>query len=190
MNDIQQSPEQIMLDWLEHPNEFGVKPLHVEIIEHQKIRWPFYKDTQDVFLIEYEMPSRYRGIGIAGPITWSFIGDFQFSRFSNDELIKLYAGWYIVFIVKNKEGYQLTNYKVEETKLISGLAKQKYRDMNIFDRVKIGNDIYYSVTLKKADIQYKLAGTARSYRIYRADDKFMSMPPLYAYLGLVFYEQK
>ena len=159
-----------MSKWLSHPSELGRLPLDIKIIAHRTMEWPFFDTPQEVFLLAYTMPNQYKGIGITGPITWSFMGNIPFDKFSYDELYLLYAGWYILFAIINKPGYKKPENLAKEQQLISRLKKQGYSQIEVTNQWHIGNVIYYEAKLSKAGISYKMAGSLQDHSIYRAND--------------------
>ena len=178
-----------MTNWLSHPSEFGKSPLDIQIIDHRTMEWPFFDTPQEVFLLAYTMPNQYKGIGITGPITWSFMGNIPFNQFSYDELYLLYAGWYILFVIINKPDYKKPENRAKEKQLISRLKEQDYSQIEVTNQWYIGNVIYYEANLSKAGISYKMAGSLQDHSIYRADDILMSLPAIYFYLGQTFYKE-
>ena len=188
-DDIQKAITE-MSQWLTHPMEFGQAPASCRVVESFLVEWPFREDQQEVHLVEYTMPDGVTGIGVTGPITWSFL-DIDFSQFTYDELLYLYAGWYICFATINSEDYAPSFSEGEDQQMMFMLATQhSMSNMEITDRVEIGGQTYFEINATGPNGPVKVCGTLDSCSSFEASSKFALLPPLFSYLGFTFYEEE
>jgi len=67
--------ENEMAEWLSHPSEFGVRPMHVHLRRTYRGNVITHGDVE-LHLLQYEMPDGTKGRGfVNGSLTWSFLGD-------------------------------------------------------------------------------------------------------------------
>src|SRR5687768_7385878 len=86
--------EKRMSDWISHPSEFGEPPVEIEEIHRELTEWPLENGKVEIVLHRYRMRDGHVGIGMTGPITWSFLGDGVLDGLSMEEIKRAYAGWY------------------------------------------------------------------------------------------------
>lgn len=82
--------------WLSQPQQMGVPPTHIEVIETRRLLWPSFENPVDVFLVrfEYNFGERsYSNIGIAGPVTHTLAADV--ADMPIDDIFAIYAGWHV-----------------------------------------------------------------------------------------------
>ena len=81
--------------WLSQPQQMGVPPTSLEMIESRRLLWPSFRDPVDVFLVrfEYNFGDRtYSNVGITGPVTFAMSADV--ANLSMDDIVSIYAGWH------------------------------------------------------------------------------------------------
>lgn len=81
--------------WLCQPQNMGVPPTHLQVIDSRHMLWPSYHDPIDCFLVQFEYDMgdvQYCNVGIAGPVTHSFSADV--TDLDLDDLYAIYAGWH------------------------------------------------------------------------------------------------
>ncbi|TWT97521.1 HEAT repeat domain-containing protein [Neorhodopirellula pilleata] len=81
--------------WLSQPQQMGVPPTHVEVIDSRRILWPSYHDPVDVFLVRFEYSfgeRQYSNIAIAGPTTFALSADV--ADLPPEDIYAIYAGWH------------------------------------------------------------------------------------------------
>ncbi len=65
-------------NWLAHPNELGVAPDEVQLIDHRTLRWPPEYAAKPFWLLSYRLNDRTGlepdrvGCGLVGSMTWCF----------------------------------------------------------------------------------------------------------------------
>ena len=81
--------------WLSQPQQMGVPPTDIEVIETRRLLWPSFSNPIDVFLVrfEYNFGERsYSNVGIAGPATHALSVDV--ADMPVDDIFAIYAGWH------------------------------------------------------------------------------------------------
>ncbi|MEM9646569.1 MAG: HEAT repeat domain-containing protein, partial [Planctomycetota bacterium] len=81
--------------WLTQPQQMGVPPTGIEVLETKRWMWPSYNDPIDVHLIRFEYnfgESQYSNVGIAGPVAFALSTDV--ADLPNDDIYAIYAGWH------------------------------------------------------------------------------------------------
>ena len=81
--------------WLSQPQQMGVPPTLVEVIDSKRLLWPSYVDPIDVFLVrfEYNFGDRtYSNVGMTGPVAFAMSTDV--ANLPMDDIYAIYAGWH------------------------------------------------------------------------------------------------
>ena len=81
--------------WLSQPQQMGVPPTHIEVVDSRRLLWPSFENPIDVFLVrfEYNFGDRcFSNIGISGPTTHSLSADV--ADMPIDDIYAIYAGWH------------------------------------------------------------------------------------------------
>ncbi|WP_153555185.1 HEAT repeat domain-containing protein [Roseimaritima sediminicola] len=81
--------------WLSQPQQMGVPPTSVEVVDAQTMLWPSYHDPIACFLVRYAYDMgdvQYSNVGLAGPTVHCFAADL--SDLSVDDTYAIYAGWH------------------------------------------------------------------------------------------------
>jgi hypothetical protein len=190
MSTADESAVRSMSEWLAHPMEFGQQPTSCRVVATYDMEWPWHDEQQRVSLVEYTMPSGVKGIGIAGPIEWSFL-DVPFEAFTHDELVKLYAGWYLVFRAINAPDYAPIFRESDDRRMIEMLqSTYGVTSIEIVDRYQIGDATYFELNAQHGGRSVKIAGTVDNCSAVDAEDRFAVLPVIYSYLGFTFYDEE
>lgn len=91
----QATAEAEMALWLTQPQQMGVPPTDIEVLDSRHIMWPGFSDPIDVFLIRFEYnfgDRRYSNVGITGPISFALAADV--ADLPADDIYAIYAGWH------------------------------------------------------------------------------------------------
>ncbi|MFK8113247.1 MAG: HEAT repeat domain-containing protein [Rubripirellula sp.] len=81
--------------WLSQPQQMGVPPTDIEMIETRRLLWPSFTDPVGVFLVrfEYNFGDRtYSNVGITGPVTFAMSTDV--ANLPMEDIFAIYAGWH------------------------------------------------------------------------------------------------
>lgn len=90
-----------MEEWLAHPNEMGRKPDFSEIVFEGTIYNPAGGKDAPVALVFYRyLSDRSEGIGMVGPLTWSFL-EFEIKGMTYPGILAVYEGWLVCFHCRN-----------------------------------------------------------------------------------------
>lgn len=91
----QATAEAEMALWLSQPQQMGVPPTGVEVIDSRRLLWPSFQDPVDVSLVrfEYNFGDRaFSNVGVCGPVTFALSTDV--ADFPVDDIYAIYAGWH------------------------------------------------------------------------------------------------
>jgi hypothetical protein len=80
--------------WLSQPQQMGVAPSDMELVDSKTQYWPSYDDPQECFLYRftYRFPSGdLSNIGIAGPLVLALSPDL--GNLPTDDIYAIFAGW-------------------------------------------------------------------------------------------------
>jgi len=91
----QASAESELALWLTQPQQMGVPPTGVEVLETRRMMWPSFNDPVDVHLIRFEYnfgDRQYSNVGIAGPVAFALAADV--ADLPHDDIFAIYAGWH------------------------------------------------------------------------------------------------
>jgi hypothetical protein len=81
--------------WLSQPQQMGVPPTAVEVLDARRVLWPSFHDPIDVILVrfEYNLGDRtFSNVGITGPVTFAMSADV--ANLPMDDIYAIYAGWH------------------------------------------------------------------------------------------------
>lgn len=120
--------------YLSQPQQMGVPPTSVEVVDSRRILWPSYHDPVDVFLVRFEYSfgdRQYSNVAVAGPTTFALSADV--ADLPPEDIYAIYAGWHAehddIFTVAAKE---LNDAQVRLTE-----PMQKYLERNGYEELKI-----------------------------------------------------
>jgi hypothetical protein len=83
--------------WLAEPDQMGLAPSDLELMDHRRMFWPGYDQPMPCFLFKYSYgkgPNAYSNIGLCGPMTYAFAADIR--HLPVDEMYAAFAGWQTV----------------------------------------------------------------------------------------------
>ena len=183
------SSEQEMARWLAHPMEFGQPPVEIKEIHRERTAWPLFDKPVTLAFHRYRMPDGFSGIGMTGPITWSFLGD-DLSGFSMEELKRLYAGWYISFAAVNASNYSRTRQEEERRALVTRLREAQADFLDVEDYLSFGELVFYAYKVRRGDEEVVIATDGETRTEYEAGSRYLRLPSLYYFLGTLFFEGK
>jgi len=81
--------------WLSQPQQMGVAPTGVEVVDSRRLLWPSFHDPVDVYLVRFEYRFGDRclsNIGMTGPAVFSFSADV--ADLPVEDIYAMYAGWH------------------------------------------------------------------------------------------------
>lgn len=166
-----------MVDWIEHPMEFGKKPDSIKIVDKRTLFWPSYSN-EDCYLLEYSVEGK-KYIGFTGPTTWSFF-DIDLTKLSYEDLYLRYTGWFIAFFTINSENYDKSLEGNNEGNVIESLYRTGLTEIKTLQRAYIGEDNYYEFFATKDGRKIKVVGIENDMQEYPID----SILPYYEYIGI------
>ena len=149
------------------------------------MEWPWHAEEVVISLVRFELPDGRWGIGISGPVTWSFSPDeVDFSKFEYEELIRLYAGWYMIFGLLNNEDYNPRFEPKDEKEMVQILEGEfQMTDVKVMDRIKLGEETFYEIEAVEDGVPCRIAGSSDGSFACDENDKFYCFPALYVFLG-------
>ena len=89
--------ESQMANWLAEPQQMGIAPSRVELVDSRRLFWPGFNDPVDCHLVRFTYgieTQQFSNIGIVGPMIYAFENDV--SSLSLDDLYAAFAGWQVV----------------------------------------------------------------------------------------------
>jgi hypothetical protein len=181
--------EQEMSQWLAHPMEFGEPPEEIQEIHREKTHWPLFDEKVELVFHRYRMKDGFTSIGMTGPITWSFVGD-DLSGFSMDELKRLYAGWYIAFTALNSPNHSHERNREEREALAERLKEEQAGFVRVMDYLSFGELVFYAYKVKQNGNELVIATDTETRTEHKAGSKYLRLPPLFYFLGSLFFEGK
>jgi len=81
--------------WLTQPQQMGVPPTSIEVLDTRRMLWPGSSDPVDLFLLRFEYnfgEHTYSNVGVTGPVTFAISSDV--ANLPNDDIYAIYAGWH------------------------------------------------------------------------------------------------
>ena len=97
--------------WLSEPDQMGLAPSSIELIDHREMNWPSYDHPVQCYLFRYAYgvgESAHSNIGICGPLTQAFAADLQ--HLPIDEIYAAFAGWQTT----HPEIFQMSSAKAQQ----------------------------------------------------------------------------
>ncbi|MEM9410414.1 MAG: HEAT repeat domain-containing protein [Planctomycetota bacterium] len=80
--------------WLGSPQQMGLAPTSIELVDERTLYWPSYEDPIHCFLFQFEYGAgdqAFKNIGINGPLTHAFTSDIR--HLSAVDQYSAFAGW-------------------------------------------------------------------------------------------------
>lgn len=134
------------------------------------------------------MQDGHVGVGMTGPITWSFMGDGVLDGLSTDEVKRAYAGWYVSFLAVQQHTGESKEIEARRRELSEKLAASNANFLEITEFQPVGNLLFYAYREKRGSAEIVIATDQELPREYAADSKFLKLPILYNYTGSLFFE--
>ncbi len=81
--------------WMSQPQQMGVPPTNVEVVESRRLLWPSFSSPVDVYLVRFEYnfgEQIYSNVGITGPAVFTMASDV--ADLPTDDIYAIYAGWH------------------------------------------------------------------------------------------------
>ncbi len=81
--------------WMSQPQQMGVPPTSVEVVETRRLLWPSFTSPVDVHLVRFEYnfgDQIYSNVGITGPAVYTMASDV--ADLATDDIYAIYAGWH------------------------------------------------------------------------------------------------
>ena len=81
--------------WLTQPQQMGVPPTGIDVVDRRRMLWPSFTDPVDVFLVRFEYnfgDQIYSNVGITGPVAFAMSTDV--ADLPMDDIYAMYAGWH------------------------------------------------------------------------------------------------
>ena len=83
--------------WLAQPQQMGLAPTEMKLIEQRELFWPSFEDPISCYLFSFEYgkgENAFRNIGISGPLTHAFVADI--TELTAIDQFSAFAGWQTV----------------------------------------------------------------------------------------------
>jgi hypothetical protein len=83
--------------WLSEPDQMGLAPSDIELLDNREMYWPSYEHPIQCYLFRYSYGTggkAHSNIGICGPLTHAFAADLR--HLPTDEMYAAFAGWQTV----------------------------------------------------------------------------------------------
>ena len=80
--------------WLSEPEQMGLAPSKIELLDNREMYWPSYEHPVQCYLFKYSYgkdDNAHSNIGICGPLTHAFAADLQ--HLTPEDCYALFAGW-------------------------------------------------------------------------------------------------
>ncbi len=80
--------------WLSEPEQMGIAPSKIELVDNREWSWPSYEHPVQCYLFQYTYgsgPNAYRNVGISGPLTHAFSADI--TPLATLDMYAAFAGW-------------------------------------------------------------------------------------------------
>lgn len=182
------SDEQRMSEWLAHPNEFGEPPVEIREIHREVTDWPLEDQKVEIVLYRYRMEGGHVGVGLTGPVTWSFLGDGVLDGLSYDEMKRAFAGWYVSFLAVQQHTGEAQKIEARRREMTSKLKASNENFLEITEFQPVGNLLFYAYREKRGSEEITIATDQERPREYKVGSKFLKLPVLYNYIGSLFFD--
>jgi hypothetical protein len=81
--------------WLAHPDQFGCRPVSVEVVDQRELYWPPIREKRLIQLVRYVVETDMglqQGVGMVGEYTFGLL-DHPTEQMSMEDLYGLYCSW-------------------------------------------------------------------------------------------------
>lgn len=120
--------------WLSEPEQMGLAPTTIELVDNGEMYWPSYEHPVQCFLFRYSYgrgENAHSNIGICGPLTHAFAADIR--HLSPEDCYAIFAGWQTthqeIFLLNVQQADQF--HGSEMRRLQSLLTEHQLDDANI-----------------------------------------------------------
>ena len=124
--------ESMLALWLSAPQQMGLAPTEMKLVEQRKLYWPGYEDQQECFLFEYrygKAEQSHANIGISGPAIHAFSADL--TGLCVEDQYAAFAGWQTlsdeIYLVPMQRARQVLAARTD--RLNSLLSEQEFEDL-------------------------------------------------------------
>ncbi len=120
--------------WLSEPDQMGLAPSSIELLDNRELYWPSYEHPIQCYLFQYSYgqgEKAHSNIGICGPLTHAFAADLR--HLSKEEIYAAFAGWQTI----HQEIFNMPLARAQQTfanqvrRLSDALAENEVEDTNI-----------------------------------------------------------
>ena len=180
--------EQAMATWLASPMEFGEAPIDVHEIYREQTDWPLSRGKVELAFYRYTMANGYVGLGMTGPITWSFEGGEAQAGLSFEDLKRIFAGWYIAFRAGDGRNVDPLQIETRKAALLKELQQRNKNIVAMVGYLPVGDRLFYAFKETRGATEVVVATDAVHPRDYPTESPFLKLPVLYHYVGSLFFE--
>ncbi len=120
--------------WLAQPQQMGLAPSQMELLDQREMYWPSYDQPQNCFLFRYAYGvglHAHSNIGICGPLTHAFAADLR--HLPIEEMYAAFAGWQTV----HQDIFQMTPYQARQARPAVTRRLERILDDGNYDEVVI-----------------------------------------------------
>lgn len=113
--------------WLCQPQNMGVPPTEISVIDSKRMLWPSYSTPIDCFLVRFEFDfgdTQYSNVAIAGPTVHAFAADL--AELPSNDIYAAYAGWH----AEHKDIFAITedHWNAAQKRMVSPLVEYLRRE--------------------------------------------------------------
>lgn len=180
-----------MARWLAHPLEYGERPRQIEAFHRETTRWPLHERPVTFVLHRYRMaPDAPLRIGMTGPITWSFL-DAGLSDLDPNTLKLIFAGWHVAFTTVRADAHDAAAQQREREALAARLRTAEPGFTGMLDYLRIGELTFYAYRVHRPGTPAAVVVRGAGHRVtYPANAAYLRVPPLYVFIGSLFFTGK
>jgi hypothetical protein len=118
--------------WLAQPEQFGMPPHAITLVDSCRQHWPGFDEPVDCYLFDFEFhlpQGELSGVGIAGPVTWCLPVDLE--DLPPADIYAAYAGWHAEHELFSETEYDdlSADERAAFTPAAERLAEQGYRQI-------------------------------------------------------------
>ena len=120
--------------WLSEPQQMGLAPSDIELVDNCEMYWPSYEHPVQCYLFRYRYgkgDNAHSNIGICGPLTHALAADIR--HLSSEDCYALFAGWQTthqeIFQMSLAQATQM--HASEVRRMQSLLSEQEIEDLEV-----------------------------------------------------------